>query len=132
MKRVSLQDIFNAAWQKFILEDNPPAVDEFGTCVYLTDDGRKCAVGLCIPDGHPYQQEVMGFATLMYNDRISSQPLFDEQIHSMTSDQLNDFQLRLHDDLKKDGQWSKGQEDRRVEYIKVSYDFGLTIPGEPV
>lgn len=27
-------------------------------CVHLTDDGKKCALGLFIPDGHPAQREI--------------------------------------------------------------------------
>lgn len=34
-----------------------PATNEYGGCQYLTEDGRKCAVGLVIPDGHPAQIE---------------------------------------------------------------------------
>lgn len=31
---------------------------ENGTCRYLTDDGKKCAVGCFIPDGHEAQTSV--------------------------------------------------------------------------
>lgn len=34
-----------------------PATNKYGRCQYLTEDGRKCAVGLVIPDGHPAQAE---------------------------------------------------------------------------
>lgn len=136
MKRVSLQDIFNAAWQKFVLEDNPPAVDPSlpMNCQYLTTDGRKCAVGLCIPDGHEFQNMFSGFGDVVCADRErwEGEHLFDAKIHSMNIEYLNDFQSRLHDDLQMSGQWLQDQDGRRSDYLKVAYDYGLKVPGEQV
>lgn len=42
----------------------PPARSAVTTCRYLTEDGRKCAVGIHIPDGHPAQHLQMTVADL--------------------------------------------------------------------
>lgn len=48
-------------WQDtFEFYDGHPERRAFGedeTCLYLTDDGRKCAIGRFIPDGHAAQRE---------------------------------------------------------------------------
>lgn len=36
-------------------------------CSYLTPDGRKCAIGVHIPDGHPGQKIGGGVAELVYD-----------------------------------------------------------------
>lgn len=68
-KRITFQDIFDAAWQAFIVEDRPPGVTKdaagYTACRYLTDDGRKCAVGLVIPDGHPAQKHSGPFENIV-------------------------------------------------------------------
>lgn len=39
--------------------------DKFGTCQYLTEDGRKCAIGMFIPDGHPAQHKITDVISLL-------------------------------------------------------------------
>lgn len=34
----------------------PASTSDGLSCVYLSDDGNKCAVGMFIPDGHPGQK----------------------------------------------------------------------------
>ena len=68
------------------------AMDENGDCFYLMEDGRKCAVGLFIPDGHE-SQAYKGTSLellLKYKDLIDIMPL--EKIG------LNMFQ-RMHDSM---------------------------------
>ena len=126
MKKITLQDIFNAAWQAFVIENKPPAVehdDDGWHCRYLTPGGCKCAVGLCIPDGHPAQQSKapLGMLTIDYPE------LFD---CPGTTRRLNRFQSRLHDYLvTNDGTWRPDVNIKR-EYQGVAKEYGLTIPGE--
>lgn len=45
------QEMFDKVWQHFVVEGNPPAVDGEGLrCMYRTDDGRRCAFGVLLPD----------------------------------------------------------------------------------
>lgn len=52
---ITTQDVFDSVWNHFIRDKNPAAVDKpYGQdrnyCYYRTDDGRKCSVGVLIPD----------------------------------------------------------------------------------
>lgn len=118
--------IFDKAWQKFIVEQAPPAVkyaepDGKYLCSYLTPEGTKCAVGLCVPDGHPLQHEgcTLGTAIVRYPE------LFDPENEVHPS-----IQLWLHDDLidLKTGKWNESVEQRREKYLEVARLFNLKVP----
>lgn len=131
----SLQRIFDAAWQTFIVEDGPPALDLQGygefRCRYLTKEGKKCAVGLVIPDGHPAQQAGDDF-----NQLVESYPeLFPDLVGktdpSLTSFvDLSEFQMMIHDNLtdRSKGRWKFSNAKRREFYIRCAEQFGLTVP----
>lgn len=53
MKKLS--EVWESAFWNFIVLGREPAVEN-GSCRYLTSDGRKCAFGLLIPDGHEGQK----------------------------------------------------------------------------
>ena len=143
--KVTLQDIFNAAWQRFIVEEAPPAADnlceEYGeddphyVCKYLTKDGRKCAVGLCIPDGHPVQKMSSNFGALLDRDDKPAAGIFDESVYTLSHSERHNFQRDLHDGMldATTGQWHEAFpiQKRREEYIKVAAKYNLNIPGEP-
>jgi len=124
--KITLQKIFDLAWDHFIVGDGMPAwSEETRRCQYLTDDGRKCAVGLALPDGHSSQDAHKGFM-----DLCQEYPeLFAESVHSELN-YLDEFQRHLHDQLIEGGEWRYSKEDRRQGYLKVARDFGLTVPGE--
>ena len=123
--KITLQKIFDLAWEHFIVGDGEPAWSkEKRRCQYLTEDGRKCAVGLALPEGHSSQQAHKGFLNLCQE----YPELFDESVHSARH-YLNDFQRHLHDQLIAGGEWLYSKEKRRQGYIQVARDFGLTVPG---
>lgn len=120
--------IFDKAWQKFIVEQAPPAVKYDGPnnkhlCSYLTPEGAKCAVGLCIPDGHPLQNEgcTLGFAIKRYPELFVSEE--EGELHPS-------MQHWLHDDLvySRTGQWNKSIEQRRAIYLEVAKMLNLKVP----
>lgn len=130
-KPISLQDIFNAAWQAFIVENRPPATEVVAgrtSCRYLTEEGRKCAVGLCIPDGHEAQGVEAEFSRV-----VREYPeLWDTALLDMPHSQLDRFQRWLHDDYTEphvEG-WSMSLDERREAYRYVASMYDLTIPGE--
>lgn len=124
---ITLQKIFDLAWQKFIVEGGEPAADTNGRCLYLTEDGRKCAVGLALPDGHPTQGSGGTFSVL-----VRAYPgLFSLDVLGLVSDgdgELDRFQARLHDSLQEKGKWVQDVEDRARCYRVVAKEFGLTVP----
>jgi hypothetical protein len=133
MNKIGLQDIFNAAWQAFIVEDRPPGLTDKGDCAYRTDDGRACAVGLCLPDDHEATKSGMIFANV-----VEEWPeLFDETLIAMADDdeesyRLNDFQDRMHDELinRHTRTWGLTKTERAARYREVARHYGLTVPAE--
>jgi hypothetical protein len=135
LKKITLQDIFDKAWQAFIIEDKPPAV-EFDSdkgkycCRYLTPDGKKCAIGLSLPDHHEAQDSIGNFGAVI----IEYQELFDTALVSKVAKEgylrLANFQGRLHDDLinKQTGEWRYDLEERKQRYIAVAKEYDLIIP----
>lgn len=127
---ITFQDIFNAAWEEFIVKDGPPATEktEYGyLCRYLTKDGRKCAVGLCLPQGLNTKEENDPEADLSFDNLIKKYPnLFDcaSLVDAWT------LQRELHDNLidVHTGKWTFRREFRKQQYINTARKFGLTIP----
>lgn len=122
---ITLQKIFDAAWQAFIAEEKPPAKIN-GECRYLTSDGRKCAVGLCIPDGHSAQNSSRTFGYLVE----LAPSLFDASVRSVGSERLDRFQRELHDNIAGDDGWLLTPDEMRNRYILIAEEYGLTVPQE--
>ena len=127
--KITLQHIFNLAWQKFIVEKAPPAVEKDfkgnWVCAYLTEKGRKCVIGLCLPDGHEAQMHSGPFYEIyeMYPD------LFDiKQAHCELG--LAQFQFALHDDLvdRETGNWAQVPFEMERRYVAIAAMYDLTIP----
>ena len=143
---ITKQDIFNAAWDHFVVNNNPPSVMLHShpvgkycyKCCYLTDDGRKCAVGLCLPDGHKAQHSTTHFGVLIkcYPELFKTelQNLITYTSATLAEDErCRTFQKQLHDDLVdlETGNWIVDydtQAKRKAHYEKVAKDFNLTIP----
>ena len=126
----SLQKIFNKAWKHFIVGNGKPAIGSFAgntcnKCMYLTPEGNKCAIGLCIPNKHKSQHFDGPF-----EDLILKFPKLFPDLVDYDSNQLHDFQRDLHDqliyqDIKK---WKYSKKERKKRYIKVATKYNLTIP----
>lgn len=140
--KISLQMIFNAGWQTFIIEDRAPCITSEG-CRYSAPNGSACIVGLVLPPEHPSRILIGGFSKLV---RIFPE-LFDDKIIDMDDKQpgkLLKFQRELHDGIaeiryEKDmygeynevgPRWTKTRKEREAIYRDVAKDFSLTIPGE--
>lgn len=50
MAKLTLQQVFSKAYQTFVLKEGRPALTSTVGCSYRTKDGRKCIIGLAIPD----------------------------------------------------------------------------------
>lgn len=125
--KITLQKIFDLAWNHFIVGDGQPAFDENTGCSYETSDGRKCAVGLALPT--PASGEDGYYGT--FECVVAAYPhLFDQEINAMKANALNLFQVRLHDGLidSNTGEWRYTKEERQGRYLQVAKDFNLTVP----
>lgn len=92
---MKLSKILNTIEDKF--KGKAIAYDDFnfGSCQYLTDDGRKCAIGLFIPDGHDAQRinnDVSGLL-MDYPGLRKHMPFQDTyllDVFQLAHDQMND------------------------------------------
>lgn len=129
MNKITLQQIFDAAFQAFIIEDRPPCVGPHGGCLYDDNKGNACAIGLVIPpeiikdvDG------TFGSVIAKYSD------YFSEKITDLTFQELDLFQCCLHDSLTKhDGikninKWAMPVIQRLEIYKLVAKAYNLTVP----
>ena len=125
MGKITVQQIFDAAWQKFIVEGAPPALHA-GFCAYRTPDGRACAVGLCLPDGHPSTRSGDAF-----DDLIEAYPeLFAPDVLALSGESAERFQRWLHDGHVDtySGTWRNSINERAQAYRQVAKEYGLTVP----
>jgi hypothetical protein len=132
IKPITLQDIFNAAWQRYIIEKRGPACAEIKGvgrfCVYQTTTGEKCPVGWALPAGHPALSSHEALPRL----RHRFPELFAQEIHDMDADRLDTFQALLHDKQAdvKTGCWIKGNAWLAGSFTKTAKEYGLKIPGQ--
>jgi hypothetical protein len=126
---ITLQRAFDAAWNAFVLKEGQPAMSN-DECCYLTPDGRKCAIGLLIPDGHP-AQKTGGKSALGLSEIYPS--LFASTDLKFLA-KLNELQGELHDRLAGPfGGWSyhaNTQAKRKAIYRYFAKEHNLTVPGE--
>jgi hypothetical protein len=127
--KITLQKIFDLAWQAFIIEDKPPSCGRIA-CLYQDAYGNRCAVGLSLPNYHNALMYEGGFEGL-----VDGYPeLFDEQIQELANlifkGSLNKFQARLHDhwvDIET-REWKGTKQERMEDYLKIAEELKLTIP----
>lgn len=154
-KPITLQNILDAARQAFIIENKPPALMRvYGKdpmiCAYLTPNGRKCGIGLVIPDGHPAQEvdDLFGELIKLYPELWAADVIaayeYDPELweadviaaHEYAfapeqeggfSNRANQFQSLIHDNLADTdrGCWNRSIEQRDLVYAEVAREFGL-------
>jgi len=127
--------IFDAAWNEFIVNDRPPALQKleeentFGdneckfSCCYLTEDGRKCAVGLVLPKEVAEDKNIINVNLFRLIELYPN--IFDKSC-------VDSIQGALHDDLidTRKGEWKYNLAERKTKYIQAAKDYGLNIPGD--
>ncbi len=129
--QITLQHIFNLAWQRFIVEQANPCVKynnfhgEYH-CRYSNGEGGHCAVGLALPKIKKEDDQERTFSLLveLYPE------WFDMSIVTMEEDRLRDFQSGLHDGLinPKTGTWKLALPYRVEKYKDIAKQYGLEIP----
>lgn len=108
------QEIFNRV-ATHLLTQRAKAMDE-GRCRYLDRQGRRCAVGCLIPDGHPSLTVFasLGFLLITYPDLAEGWGL-DEDAFSL----LNELQLIHDNDMP--SQWA-------AHLTELASKFNLSVP----
>jgi hypothetical protein len=126
-----MQQVFDAAWKEFVENDNPPAVeyleyDQRYFCRYCTAEGRKCAIGLCLPLAH----RAVDIRNSVDNLISSFPELFEE---NPSIPRWVNLQKMLHDQMinHSTGRWLDELstcEQRREHYRKIAERFDLKVP----
>lgn len=129
-EKITLQKIFDLAWQAFIVEDRPPAYNRSTGCVYATEDSRRCAVGLALPDS--LAKTLVG-KDMSFSQVVEAYPgEFNDCIIFSDADMLDGFQSALHDSMvcPLTGNWRLNVDKRRASYIETAKLYGLQVPKE--
>lgn len=118
------QEVFNKVYQHFILEQNPHSVGSNGECRYRTPEGRKCAIGIFIPDDL-YYEGLEGRTAITVLDEIGESIGLDP----MDTNFLVDLQ-RCHDksSLAKDGVFDQKREVFGFMLDLFAGKYNLTVP----
>jgi len=123
MSRITAQAVLDASYQAFIVENRPPAVNDNGECCYKTASGKRCSIGLCIPDGHPALRSRAAAGML-----VEEYPeLFDPDVCAST---LTYMQRQLHDEMRFKARWRYSVEWRKERYKNIARELGLIFPGD--
>lgn len=128
-EKITLQRVFDLAWHRFIVLVGQPAVefsDSMGryACRYVCADGRKCAIGLALPEGHDMQRT---------NQTADALVRVHPELWDLSQKEINAFgriQAELHDNMvdKDTGEWAVPLFERRAVYEKIALEFDLRIP----
>lgn len=123
---ITLQEIFNKAWQRFIVEGAKPCAvhtsDTF-SCRYRDGRGGACAIGLCIPS----LAILEGSSAVSIVARVPE--LFDKNVRA---EDVGRLQKGLHDRLctTQGGEvvWAYSLEERKSMYRGIAMAFSLYVP----
>jgi len=107
------QEIFNKAYLGLERQGFRRSVVANNACQYLTEDGRRCAIGWCLTN--PPANCSLAVHELMRTDRQAAQDLQDAHVAF-----LEDLQ-RAHDS-------SPSPEQMQEMFKSLAIAYGLTIP----
>ena len=127
MSGITLQNIFVAAWQAYIVEGKPSGREgvQFKVCRYLTSAGNRCAIGHALPDGCEALNSDASFESLP----MDFPGLFAPDVELLSANYRRKFQDRMHDMiLDENGSFPA---DLKERYIQIAKDFELTVPDVP-
>lgn len=110
---IRAQQIFDAVWQYFVVENAPRSM-RGSRCMYRSDAGSCCAVGLFLPDD--LARELDALAETSVTD---VEFLLPRKLQKYT-DLLSDLQ-DAHDHV-----W--GRAPRDVSLCAIACEFGLKVP----
>lgn len=134
MKKITFQDIFNAAWQAFIVERKPPSMKPYTMtpdeveCSYDDGKGGRCAVGLVLPE-EVLAKDLGSFDNVVARHR----GLFADDVVQTKPWSLNQFQYHLHDmhcqkATTNNIKWDIDHDELKKRFIRVANRFNCKVP----
>lgn len=129
--KITLQHIFNLAWQRFIVEQASPCTvysrfEDSYACQYSDGQGGHCAVGLALPEELREDDQTRTFQSIVE----TYLEWFDISVRTLMGGELRRFQSSLHDGLTntKTGNWKFTLPEMVERYKAVAREYGLEIP----
>jgi hypothetical protein len=128
--KLTPQDVFNKAWQAFVVEKKPASFDpQSSKCLYRGANGSQCAFGLCLPD-HVYSPKMEGKAAsqlIRLHPEVAALFRTDDGPTAQASDEwMYDSIQAAHDHSTMYGGEFTVKVERQLRAIANRYD--LTIP----
>lgn len=121
------QEIFNKVWHALTAQGSAArsttrrlTPSSPFACEYLTEDGRKCAVGHLLPDGHPAQSSSMAVMELIREHPDLIELLVPSDGTALFLDSLQ----RAHDHTP-NANFVAGFQARMRDVARM---YGLTVP----
>lgn len=116
---ITNQEIFDVAWQAFVVEGRPASTMENGDCMYRGPAGQRCAIGLCIHDDQ-------------YNPDMEMQSPLDLDGHFGLEFESPCFAAHAQSDLHDAIQDQLGRPERndvvRNLYLEFAQRWDLEVP----
>lgn len=111
---MTLQELFNIGWQKFVVEKQPPSLSSDGSrCMYRGPNGARCLIGWVIPDDEyqPWFDERSLTGVCVIGPQIPALAgigleaarllqVCHDIAASLTRDGAGDFHERIEDELR--------------------------------
>lgn len=123
---ITPQSIFNAAWQRFIIEGRPPCIRRH-QCAY-SHNGNNCAVGAVMTEEQIQKITEEGLDKNTVEDIIEKHP----EWFAGGTEIITDLQYSLHDKLAnvENGGWREDKETRELAYREIASMYGLEVPSK--
>lgn len=118
------QELFNAAWQHFIVEQNPLSLSGGNTsrCMHRGKDGAKCVIGLVISDDEYHRDlEDHSVYDLIDMGYLVPQGGIDAAFYE-------EAQQWLHDNFASMQERTDLRGHMRDSYVAFTHEYGLEIP----
>lgn len=123
---ITPQSIFNAAWQRFIVEGRLPCIKD-QKCAY-SHNGNNCAVGAVMTEEQIQKITEEGLDDNVVDDIIAVYP----EWFAGNVNIIPDLQVALHDKLAdvSSGKWIVDKETLEQRYKEIAQEYGLEIPSK--
>ncbi len=126
MAKLTMQQVYDRVWERlndgtgraFIIME-----DGHTRCMYLTEDGIKCAIGIFIPDGHRAQKYKTEFVGTVFDKNHDIRELFEDNIE-------NEFFYFIQCTHDRERNWTGNEfnEKGKEEFADIGKKYNLTLP----
>ena len=126
------QEIFDAVWDWFVVQNHGKSLNESGVCAYRGEYGERCAFGVIIPDdSYDPGMEGLGVLPVLWRfDSLRSHLGIDlEQVDDTRCDDKSAVKLIIILQKAHDGAWEENFAEEVTErFTAIAQEYGLQVP----